>query len=410
MVCVRSFCAIHPRTDMVEAVSALPYDVMNTEEARSMAEGRPWSFLRISRPEIEFDRSHDPAADDVYARSRENLEKFKKAGVLETDAEPQIYIYRQIMGDHVQTGVVACAHIDDYIENRIKKHEFTRKDKEDDRTRHVKETGAHTGPVFLAYRDDAQIDALTQADTKQAPVYDFTTEDGIRHIVWRSATPKAYEDAFERVEACYIADGHHRAASAVRAGAECRAAAADPTADAPFCHFLAVFFPANQLKILPYNRVLKDTQGRSDEEILSELGKAGRIEKTTLKSPERPGTYCIYLNHQWYLLTIDPDTIDKTDPVASLDVDILQKRVLSPIFGIEDPRTDKRIDFVGGIRGTDELERRVDSGEMRLAVSMYPTQITQIFAVSDGGGVMPPKSTWFEPKLRSGLFVHALHD
>lgn len=409
MVCVRSFCAIHPRKDMVEAVSALPYDVMNTEEARAMVEGKPWSFLRISRPEVEFDRSHDPAGDDVYARSRENLAKFIKEGVMEIDAEPQVYIYRQIMGDHVQTGVVACAHIDDYIENRIKKHEFTRKDKEDDRTRHVKETDAHTGPVFLAYRDDAAIDALVAADTKGATLYDFVTEDGIRHIVWRSSTPKAYEDAFEKVEACYIADGHHRAASAVRAGAECRAEAADPKADAPYCHFLAVFFPADQLKIMPYNRVLKDDKNRTDAEILDALSKVGKIEKTTLKTPECPGSYCIYLGKQWYLLTIDPATIDKDDPVASLDVDLLQKRVLSPIFDIQDPRTDKRIDFVGGIRGTEELERRVDSGEMRLAVSMYPTQIHQIFAVSDGGGVMPPKSTWFEPKLRSGLFVHSLH-
>lgn len=394
---------------MVEAVSALPYDVMNTEEARAMVDGKPWSFLRISRPEVEFDKTHDPCADDVYARSRENLEKFMREGVLKTDKEPQVYVYRQIMGEHVQTGVVACAHIDDYVENRIKKHEFTRKDKEDDRTRHVKETGAHTGPVFLAYRDDVAIDALMDADTKREPLYDFVTEDGIRHIVWRSATPKAYEAAFENVDACYIADGHHRAASAVRAGVECRAAASDPKADAPYCHFLAVFFPANQLKIMPYNRVLKDSKNRSDEEILAELRKVGTVEKTTLKTPEKPGTYCIYLSKQWYLLTIDPSTIDQEDPVASLDVDILQKRVLSPIFDIQDPRTDKRIDFVGGIRGTDELEKRVDSGEMRLAVSMYPTQIHQIFAVSDGGGVMPPKSTWFEPKLRSGLFVHALH-
>lgn len=394
---------------MVEAVSALPYDVMNTEEARAMVDGKPWSFLRISRPEVEFDKTHDPCADDVYARSRENLEKFMREGVLKTDKEPQVYVYRQIMGEHVQTGVVACAHIDDYVENRIKKHEFTRKDKEDDRTRHVKETGAHTGPVFLAYRDDAAIDALMDADTKREPLYDFVTEDGIRHIVWRSATPKAYEAAFENIDACYIADGHHRAASAVRAGVECRAAASDPKADAPYCHFLAVFFPANQLKIMPYNRVLKDSKNRSDEEILAELRKVGTVEKTTLKTPEKPGTYCIYLSKQWYLLTIDPSTIDQEDPVASLDVDILQKRVLSPIFDIQDPRTDKRIDFVGGIRGTDELEKRVDSGEMRLAVSMYPTQIHQIFAVSDGGGVMPPKSTWFEPKLRSGLFVHALH-
>lgn len=408
MVCVRSFCAIHPRKDMVEAVSALPYDVMNTEEARAMVEGKPWSFLRISRPEVEFDRSVDPCADEVYARSGENLQKYIREGVMEVDKEPRVYIYRQIMGDHAQTGVVACAHIDDYINNRIKKHEFTRKDKEDDRARHVKEAGAHTGPVFLAFRDNKTIQDLMDKDAEGTPLYDFTTEDGIRHIVWVSKTPKAYEDAFESVDACYIADGHHRAASAIRVGTDMRDHAADPKADAPYLHFLAVFFPASSLMIMPYNRVLKDDKNRTDAQILEELGKVGKIEKTDLKSPKVPGTYCIYLGKQWYLLTIDPATIDKNDPVASLDVDILQKRVLAPMFGITDPRTDKRIDFVGGIRGTGELERRVDSGEMRLAVSMYPTQIHQIFNVSDGGGVMPPKSTWFEPKLRSGLFVHAL--
>lgn len=408
MVCVRSFCAIHPRRDMVEAVSALPYDVMNTEEARAMVEGKPYSFLRISRPEVEFDRSVDPCADEVYARSGENLKKFIREGIMEVDTTPQVYIYRQIMGDHQQTGVVACAHIDDYIQNRIKKHEFTRKDKEDDRARHVREAGAHTGPVFLAYRDNQTIIDLMDADTKTEPLYDFTTEDNIRHIVWRSVNPGAYEKAFESVDACYIADGHHRAASAIRVGTDMRDHAADPTADAPYLHFLAVFFPASSLKIMPYNRVLKDDKNRSDDEILAELRKVGKLEETSLKSPKTPGTYCIYLNKKWYLLTIDPATINKADPVESLDVDILQKRVLAPIFGIQDPRTDKRIDFVGGIRGTQELEKRVDSGEMRLAVSMYPTQIHQIFDVSDGGGVMPPKSTWFEPKLRSGLFVHSL--
>ncbi len=408
MVCVRSFCAIHPRQDMVKSISALPYDVMNTEEARAMVEGNPWSFLRISRPEVEFDANIDPYSDAVYARSGENLQKFIKEGMLEVDAEPQVYVYRQIMGDHVQTGVVACAHIDDYIENRIKKHEFTRKDKEDDRSRHVKEAGAHTGPVFLAFRDDATIAELMEADAKTTPLYDFTTDDGIRHIVWRSLTPAAYEKAFDNIDACYIADGHHRAASAVRVGTDMRNHAADPSADAPYLHFLAVFFPATSLLIMPYNRVLKDDKGRSDEELLDALRAVGTLEKTDIKAPVKAGTYSIYLNKSWYMLTIDPATIDNNDPVACLDVDILQKRVLAPIFGITDPRTDKRIDFVGGIRGTDELERRVDSGEMRLAISMYPTQIQQIFAVSDGGGVMPPKSTWFEPKLRSGLFVHAL--
>ena len=252
MVCVRAFCAIHPRKDMVEAVSALPYDVMNTEEARAMVEGKPWSFLRVSRPEVEFDRSVDPCADEVYARSGENLQKFIREGVMETDTTPQVYIYRQIMGDHVQTGVVACAHIDDYIQNRIKKHEFTRKDKEDDRARHVKEAGAHTGPVFLAFRDDKTIMDLMDKDTAGETLYDFTTEDGIRHIVWRAANPAAYEKAFENVDACYIADGHHRAASAIRVGEEMRKNAADPNADAPYLHFLGPSIHCSQLFDGPY--------------------------------------------------------------------------------------------------------------------------------------------------------------
>ena len=408
MVSMQSFCAIRPGKNMAEAVAALPYDVMSTEEARAMVEGRPYSFLRISRPEVEFGREVDPHSDEVYARSRENLLRYLREGVLETDSEPQVYLYRQIMGSHAQTGVVMCAHIDDYLENRIKKHEFTRKDKEDDRARHVAETGAHTGPVFLAYRDDAAILALMDEDTKGEALYDFVTEDGIRHIVWRSSSPQAYEKAFDSVPALYIADGHHRAASAVRVGVDRRAAAADPTQDAAYLHFLAVAFPATSLKIMPYNRVLKDEQHRSTQEILSELGKVGRLEETALKTPTEAGSFCIYIDKKWYLLTAAPESIDASDAVASLDVDILQKRVLAPIFGIADPRTDTRIDFVGGIRGPSELERRVDSGEMRVGISMFPTQIHQIFDVSDAGGVMPPKSTWFEPKLRSGLFVHAL--
>lgn len=407
MVCVRSFCAIRPRKDMVEEVSALPYDVMSTSEAREMVKGKPYSFLRISRPEVEFDEDLEFNADCMYTKTAENLQKFLKDGVLVEDKEPTIYLYREIMGDHSQTGIVACAHIDDYIEGRIKRHEFTRKDKEDDRSRHVDVANAHTGPVFLAFRDNQRLADLIAADSQKATIYDFVSDDGIRHTVWQVADPKAYEDAFEAIDATYIADGHHRAASAVRVGTERRAKAADPKADAPYLHFLAVFFPASTLKIMPYNRVLKDSQNRSTKELLDLIAKEGELVETTEKSPKKQGTYCIYIDKKWYKLTIPADTIP-SDPVGSLDVDMLQKRILSPIFGIEDPRTDKRIDFVGGIRGTDELERRVDSGEMRLAISMYPTQIGQIFDVADSGKVMPPKSTWFEPKLRSGLFVHSL--
>jgi uncharacterized protein (DUF1015 family) len=312
------------------------------------------------------------------------------------------------MDGRSQTGVVGCVHVDDYERDVIRKHEKTRKDKEDDRTRHVLTLNANAEPVFLTYRPAADIDRLAASDAAGAPLYDFTAPDGVRHTVWRVADPEAYVAAFGRVPVAYVADGHHRSASAWRAGRERRAADPRPSEDAEYNWFLAVLFPANQLRILPYNRVVKDLRGLSPTEFRARLAALGCLAPTTDPVPAAPGSFCFFLDGGWERLTLDPATIDRTDPIGSLDVSLLQDRVLTPMLGITDPRTDHRIDFVGGIRGTAELERRVRSGEMALGVSLYPTTLEQLMAVSDAGQIMPPKSTWFEPKLRSGLFVHTL--
>ena len=408
MVRVHPFPAIRPDNTLAETVASVPYDVVNTEEARELAEGNPNSFLHVIRPEIDLPADTDPYDDSVYAKARENLDRLLDEGVLRQDDQPAMFLYRQVMGNISQVGVVACCHIDDYNNDIIKKHEFTRKDKEDDRTRHVLSLNANTGPVFLTYRDDDKTRTLMERDMQSDPVYDFTSPDNVQHTVWKVNDPQAYSRAFEQIPVAYVADGHHRSASAARAGAERRAANPSHSGNEEYNWFLSVLFPAGDLDILPYNRVVADLNNLMPDQFLERLSEIGTVSPTDNPTPERSGVFCFYFDGQWHRLKLDPDSIDRNDPVKSLDVSLLQDRVLGPVLGIGDPRTDKRIDFVGGIRGTKELERRVQSGKAAVAVSMYPTTIEQLLAVADAGQVMPPKSTWFEPKLRSGLFVHRL--
>jgi uncharacterized protein (DUF1015 family) len=362
----------------------------------------------VGRSDIDLPEDIDPYDPRIYAQARKALDQFLARGVLLRDSEPALYLYRQIMEGRTQIGVVACVHIDDYEHDIIRKHEKTRPDKEDDRTRHVLTLNAHAEPVFLAYRGRSEIEELTRRLMNGEPLYDFTAADQVRHTVWRVGDPQLLIESFRGVPHAYVADGHHRSASAWRAGKERRAGNPRHTGEEEYNWFLAVLFPAEQLTILPYNRVVRDLAGRTPQELLRELRRAGRTSETAEARPPRSGTFCAYLGRVWYLIELDPSTVNSPDPIASLDVSLLQDRVLAPLLGIADPRTDKRIDFVGGIRGTAELQRRVDSGEMAIAFSLFPTTMDQLMAVSDAGSVMPPKSTWFEPKLRSGLFVHEL--
>jgi uncharacterized protein (DUF1015 family) len=374
---VKSFRAVRPPVAKAASVASVPYDVIDRDEAVVLAAGNSESFLHVVRPDIDLPPETDPYADAIYTQAADAFQKFLAAGTLAQDETDCIFLYRQIMNGRSQIGIVCCCHVDDYEHNRILKHEFTRPAKEDDRTRHVMTLGAHTGPVFLTYRDEPKVNQLVAAATAEAPLYD-------------------------------IADGHHRAASAWRAGKARREANPGHTGEEEYNWFLTVLFPANQLTILPYNRIIADLNGKTNEQILAELGQVGQLELTTDPVPPAAGSFCIFLGDRWYRLTIPADSIEHADPIASLDVALLEQRVIGPIFGIENVRTDPRIDFVGGIRGTDELERRVQSGKWAIAVSMHPTSIEQLMAVSDAGEVMPPKSTWFEPKLRSGLLVHLL--
>jgi uncharacterized protein (DUF1015 family) len=402
------FRAIRPKPDLAPRVASVPYDVVNRAEAAELARGNPYSFLHVGRSDIDLPEDVDPYDPRIYAGAREALDRFLAQGVLLRDEEPGLYLYQQVMDGRTQTGVVGCVHIDDYERDVIRKHEKTRQDKEDDRTRHVLTLNANAEPVFLTYRGQAEIDALTQAVVRTAPLYDFTAPDGVRHTVWRVPDPARLVQAFGSVSCAYVADGHHRSASAWRAGKELRARTRTGDREPEYEWFLAVLFPSDQLRILSYNRLVKDLNGLSPSATLARLSRIGHVTTTEDPVPPRAGTFAFYLVGAWYLLELDPATIDRADPIRSLDVSLLQDRVLGPVFGIGDPRTDKRIDFVGGIRGTKELERRVDSGEMAIAFSLHPTTLDQLIAVSDAGQVMPPKSTWFEPKLRSGLFVHEL--
>jgi uncharacterized protein (DUF1015 family) len=402
------FRALRPRPEVADQVAAVPYDVVNRAEAAELARGNPRSFLHVGRSDIDLPQEVDAYDPRIYLRAREALDQFVLEGTLLRDEAPALYLYRQTMDGREQVGVVGCVHVDDYERDLIRKHEKTRPDKEDDRTRHVLALNANAEPVFLTYRPQPDIDALVARETAGPPLYDFTAPDGVRHTVWRVVAPADLARAFEPVPHSYVADGHHRSASAWRAGKQLRGKNSDHRGDEEYNWFLAVLFPSAQLRILPYNRVVRDLNGLTPDAVLARLREVGRLQAAPSPEPDRPGAFGVYLAGHWYRLELDPATIDRSDPIASLDVALLQDRVLAPILGVGDPRTDKRIDFVGGIRGPAELARRVDSGEMAIAFALHPTSLEQLMAVSDAGQVMPPKSTWFEPKLRSGLFVHEL--
>jgi len=400
------FDAVRPQPELASRVAAVPYDVVNREEAAELAEGNPYSFLHVGRSDIDLPEELDPHDPRIYSQARAALDQFIANRVLVRDGTPALYLYRQIMGGRTQVGLVGCVHVEDYEQDVIRKHEKTRQDKEDDRTRHVLTLEAHAEPVFLTYPGQPQVDMLAASVLTTAPLYDFTASDVVRHTVWRISDPAPWLDAFRRIPHAYVADGHHRSASAWRAGNERRSENPEHDGSEEYNWFLAVLFPSDQLTILAYNRLVRDLGGKTPDQVLQALRTVGRVFPATDSRPPRPGTFCVYLADAWHGVELDENSIDRQDPVGSLDVSLLQDRVLGPILGVGDPRTDKRIDFVGGIRGPAELERRVSSGEMAIAFSLYPTTVDQLMAVSDTGAVMPPKSTWFEPKLRSGLFVH----
>jgi len=412
MATIKPFKCIRPEESVVSKVAALPYDVYDRKEAKAEVQGEPLSFLNIDRAETQFPDDVDTYADCVYEKARELLDARIEDGTYLQDADEAYYIYQQTMDGRDQTGIVACSSVDDYLNQVIKKHENTREDKEIDRIRHVDTCNAQTGPIFLAYRSNDVINGVVNKNKENAPIYDFTSKDGIRHVVWKIADKEdiaAIENAFAGIDSIYIADGHHRAASAVKVGLKRREENPGYTGEEEFNTFLSVLFPHDELMIMDYNRTVKDLNGLSKEEFLAKLKENFniiKIEKDAFK-PEKKGQFSMYLDNEWYLCEINDELKKIDDPVASLDVSLLQDYLLAPVLGIGDPRTDKRIDFVGGIRGLSELERRAN-GDMKVSFAMYPTGITELFDVADNGMLMPPKSTWFEPKLRSGLFIHRL--
>jgi uncharacterized protein (DUF1015 family) len=405
---LHSFSAIRPTPKLAAEVAAVPYDVVDRTEAMELARGNPHSFLHVGRSDIDLPASTDPHDPQVYVQARTALDRFLQEGTLLRDRERSLYIYRQIMDGRAQTGLVGCVHVDDYECDVIRKHEKTRPDKEDDRTRHVLTLNAHAEPVFLAYRGRREIDELAVGVMRTPPLYDFTAPDGVRHTVWRVPDSEPWVRAFRAIPHVYVADGHHRSASAWRAGKERRTANPKHTGNEEYNWFLAVLFPADQLTILPYHRMVRDLGGTTPKTVLERLREVGTVSRTDEAMPARAGAFGVYLGGAWHRIDLDERSLDRDDPIGSLDVSLLQERILAPVLGVGDPRTDKRLEFVGGIRGTRELERRVDSGEMAIAFSLFPTTMEQLMTVSDAGAVMPPKSTWFEPKLRSGLFVHEL--
>jgi uncharacterized protein (DUF1015 family) len=405
---IRPFNALRPSPPRAKDVSSVPYDVVNTEEARALADGNPLSFLHVSRPEIDLPDGTDIYSDQVYRKAVENYQRLIETAPLEREAEPSLYLYRLVMGDHSQIGLVAASSIDEYDADVIRKHERTRRDKEDDRTRHMLMLRAQTGPVFLTYRHQPKIDELVAAETSRDPLFDFTSPDGVKHTVWRVVDAGAFVDQFASVPLLYIADGHHRAASASRARAELREQSFAHTGQENYNFFLTVIFPDSQVAILAYNRVVKDLNGLSKQEFLEQIRRQFDVSENASPEPTERGNWSMYLDGTWYGLQLSTQATLPTGTVASLDVSILQDRLLSAILGIKDVRTDKRIDFVGGLRGTKELERLVNEGKAAVAFSLFPTSMEQLLMVSDANEIMPPKSTWFEPKLRDGLLIHEI--
>ena len=406
MASIRPFRALRPAPASAAAVSSVPSDVVSTEEARELARNNPLSFLRVTRSEIDLPPDADPYAARVYQRARENFQKLRDIAPLVQEDTPSLYFYRLRMGAHEQTGLAGCFSVDEYERDIIKKHERTRRDKEDDRTRHIVELRAQTGVVFLTYRAEADVDALTQRVTATAPIYDFTAADGVQHTVWRadSEDTQALVSAFAKIPALYIADGHHRVASAARAREELRGR---PGGTPEAGTFIAVAFPDRQVLIQPYNRTVKDLASRSTAKFLSALRERFPVSDGT-PLPRRKGEVAMYLEGRWYSIDFSGAKPEDGSRASRLDVALLQRQVLEQLLGVGDVRTDKRMEFVGGARGTKALEQAVDSGKAAVAFSMYPVAVDDLMAISDAGGIMPPKSTWFEPKLRDGLLIHVI--
>lgn len=408
MAVIRPFRALRPQVDQAESVASVPYDVVNTDEARALAHGNPLSFLHVSRPEIDLPPGTDIHSDAVYRKAVENFEKLIAECPMETENEPSLYLYRLIMGTHEQIGIVACCSVDEYDNSTIRKHERTRRDKEDDRTRHMLMLKAQTGPVFLTYRRRADIDELVSASINETALYDITAPDGVRHTIWRLSDTASLVKSFESVPLLYIADGHHRAASASRARAELKEQSFAHTGKEDYNYFLTVIFPDSQVQILAYNRTVQDLNGLSQEKFLDAIKEQFTVSENASPEPPERGNWSMYLDGKWYGLQLSPATTLPSGTVAALDVSILQDRLLDPILGIKDVRTDKRVDFIGGLRGAKELERLVDEGKAAVAFSLFPTTVNELLMVSDANEIMPPKSTWFEPKLRDGLLIHTI--
>lgn len=404
---IRPFNGLRPKEGLAKDIASLPYDVVDFKQACEQAEGKPLSFMRVVRSELELPEGTDPYSDKVYEHAYENFKKLVDNSYLVREGEKAMYLYRQVMGDHAQTGLVATFSAQDYDSDVIKKHEKTRQAKENDRYRLTRRLRVNTGPVFLTVKDGTRLDKIIEDKNDADALFDFVADDGIRHTVWKISDPKKLaeiEKIFEAIPCAYVADGHHRSASNARCARDLAAENKNHTGDEDYNWFLSVVFPAGQLKILPYNRVVKDLAGLGEGEFLAELKKVCELSESGEKEPKGSKEVCMYLGGKWYTLKFS--NTESLDAVESLDVSLLQNRVLAPLLKIGDPRTDERIDFVGGIKGVKELERLVDSGAFKVAFSMYPTTVKQLMDIADAGQIMPPKSTWFEPKLRSGLFVH----